>query len=61
MIATGTGIAPFWAFIHEWKESENILIFGCWTEKEDFYYKEEFKNVKLFPAFSWNQVKKVYV
>jgi ferredoxin--NADP+ reductase len=65
MIATGTGIAPFRAFLHR-RVSQNIdqgkacLFFGAQTQK-DYLYKEEMESFQarshghIFTAFSREQ------
>ncbi|CAH8553159.1 unnamed protein product [Schistosoma mattheei] len=67
MIASGTGLAPFRAFIQERlkmahnKVGENgqmVLFFGCRHENEDFIYSDELKQacstglLEMFTAFS---------
>ncbi len=72
MISTGTGIAPFRAFLQERKESGaigmNWLFFGDRNEKSDFLYRDEindFKNKgfldRLNTAFSRDHEKKKYI
>ncbi|KAM0553394.1 hypothetical protein ACHAPJ_007408 [Fusarium lateritium] len=77
MVAAGTGIAPFRAFIQErarlvsvGKEvGEMVLFFGCQNET-DYLYSDEFKELtsgplagklELVPAFSRTGGKKTYV
>ncbi|KAH8871738.1 NADPH--cytochrome P450 reductase [Schistosoma japonicum] len=67
MIASGTGIAPFRAFIQErlkmaydkaGKNGQMVLFFGCRHENEDFIYSDELKQacatglLQMFTAFS---------
>ena len=65
IVATGTGIAPFRGVIFDRKKmgaKENtVLIFGCRNKTEDFYYNYEFKDIQLIPAFSRENIQKVYV
>ncbi|MDZ7742568.1 MAG: flavodoxin domain-containing protein [Bacteroidota bacterium] len=72
MISTGTGIAPFRAFLQERKESGasgmNWLFFGDRNEKTDFLYRDEiigFKDQgllgKLNTVFSRDHEKKKYI
>ena len=57
MVAPGTGIAAFVSFIQHFKGSKTplYLIFGCRSQKSDFYYSEtwsEYPNLTVLPAFS---------
>ncbi|CAH8576876.1 unnamed protein product [Schistosoma curassoni] len=67
MIASGTGLAPFRAFIQErlkmahdkvGKNGQMVLFFGCRHENEDFIYSDELKQacstglLEMFTAFS---------
>ncbi|CAH8576637.1 unnamed protein product [Schistosoma margrebowiei] len=67
MIASGTGLAPFRAFIQErvkmaqdkvGKTGQMVLFFGCRHENEDFIYSDELKQacstglLEMFTAFS---------
>lgn len=72
MIGTGTGIAPFRAFLQERKhqgaKGENWLFFGDRNTESDYLYQgelEDFFNsgllTKLNTAFSRDQQKKIYV
>jgi NADPH-ferrihemoprotein reductase len=67
MIAVGTGIAPFRAFVQERAmspNSENMLIYGCMREKQDFLYGDELrqvKNLELITAFSHDQEQLIFV
>eukprot|EP00475_Leptophrys_vorax_P035715 TRINITY_DN5919_c0_g1_i1.p1 TRINITY_DN5919_c0_g1~~TRINITY_DN5919_c0_g1_i1.p1 ORF type:complete len:620 (-),score=164.24 TRINITY_DN5919_c0_g1_i1:103-1764(-) len=67
MIAVGTGMAPFRAFIQErslFPNSQNMLIYGCMHEKIDFVYGDELKHVKnleLLTAFSHDQEQLIFV
>jgi sulfite reductase (NADPH) flavoprotein alpha-component len=71
LIAAGTGIAPFRAFLQERAASGGgpiWLIFGEKQEKHDFLYREELLGMynqkiltKIDLAFSRDQVQKIYV
>lgn len=71
MIAAGTGVAPFRAFIHDRCErniGHNYLFFGCRFSDKDYYLHDEWqplidrKLLTVFPAFSReNPDQKVYV
>ncbi|WP_430974570.1 diflavin oxidoreductase [Sunxiuqinia rutila] len=72
MIAAGTGIAPFRAFMEEraWQhpQSRNWLFFGEKNSDRDFLYREDWERWKangvlsrITLAFSRDQEKKVYV
>lgn len=72
MIGSGTGIAPFRAFLHERRalgaKGKNWLFFGERSEKTDFLYREELEAMRadghltrLDTAFSRDQADKVYV
>ncbi|CAH8523720.1 unnamed protein product [Schistosoma turkestanicum] len=71
MIAAGTGLAPFRAFIQErlkmahdkvGKNGKMVLFFGCRHENEDFIYSDELKQacstglLEMFTAFSRDSV-----
>ncbi|XP_055357583.1 NADPH-dependent diflavin oxidoreductase 1-like [Paramacrobiotus metropolitanus] len=71
MVGPGTGVAPFRSFIHDQavrSHSGSILFFGCRNEDHDYYFREEWKElqedgilVMMPPAFSRDQIEKVYV
>ena len=72
MIATGTGIAPFRAFLQERRSDnaggKNWLIFGDRNRSTDFLYEDEMKDhlesgllSRLDTAFSRDQKEKYYV
>ena len=72
MIACGTGIAPYRAFLQEREESnakgDNWLIFGERSSEHDFLYRDEMidfqkRNVltRFNTAFSRDQSEKIYV
>ncbi len=72
MVGPGTGIAPFRAFLQERKaigaRGPNWLFFGSQQEKCDYFYKEEFDQLRaegylarIDCAFSRDQAHKVYV
>ncbi|HRW58917.1 MAG TPA: hypothetical protein P5048_04820 [Chlamydiales bacterium] len=71
MIGSGTGIAPFRAFIleriHKNAPGKNWLFFGEKHRKQDFFYEDELKKfesenkLKLSLAFSRDQKEKIYV
>lgn len=71
MIAAGTGVAPFRAFIRDRicrSVANNYLFFGCRYSEKDFYLKDEWKPLieekflTVFTAFSREDPKrKVYV
>lgn len=75
MIGAGTGMAPFRAFVREFKAEGGIrpttvLFFGCWRSDQDFIYKDELNEAltsdppalkELVTAFSREQSEKVYV
>mmetsp|Transcript_98154 Transcript_98154/g.210512 ORF Transcript_98154/g.210512 Transcript_98154/m.210512 type:complete len:741 (+) Transcript_98154:121-2343(+) len=73
MIGAGSGIAPFRAFIQEWRlrpARETLLVFGCTNENVDFLYRDELMEAlslqppalgDLITAFSRGQAKKIYV
>jgi sulfite reductase (NADPH) flavoprotein alpha-component len=72
MVGPGTGIAPFRAFLQERKvlgaKGKSWLFFGSQKEKCDYFYKDEFDQLKsegyltrIDCAFSRDQEHKVYV
>jgi len=71
MIGPGTGIAPFRGFMQEriatGAKGSNWLFFGDWTEKNEFYYGDYWRQLvkegklRLDLAFSRDQEHKVYV
>eukprot|EP00747_Dinoflagellata_sp_TGD_P184388 gnl/TRDRNA2_/TRDRNA2_39970_c0_seq1.p1 gnl/TRDRNA2_/TRDRNA2_39970_c0~~gnl/TRDRNA2_/TRDRNA2_39970_c0_seq1.p1 ORF type:complete len:687 (-),score=148.90 gnl/TRDRNA2_/TRDRNA2_39970_c0_seq1:84-2144(-) len=75
MIGAGTGLAPFRAFVREFRaekgaRTKTILFFGCTKSTEDFIYREELQEAltleppalkELVTAFSREQSQKVYV
>lgn len=70
MVGPGTGVAPFRSYISQRAESDvggNLLVFGCRSEKKDFYFRDEWsrlsdKNLlQLITAFSRDQEEKIYV
>ena len=72
MVGPGTGIAPFRAFLQERKaigaKGKSWLFFGSQRAKCDYFYKEEFDQLKsegyltrIDCAFSRDQEHKVYV
>jgi len=75
MLGAGTGMAPFRAFIREFRAENGarprtILFFGCTKSSEDFIYKEELEEAlqmqppalkELVTAFSREQAHKVYI
>lgn len=71
MIAAGTGVAPFRAFIHDRVKKNiggNYLFFGCRFSDKDYYLRDEWqpmterKLLEVFAAFSReNPDKKIYV
>jgi sulfite reductase (NADPH) flavoprotein alpha-component len=72
MVGPGTGIAPFRAFLQERRvlgaRGRNWLFFGAQRSSYDYYYGEEFEELKkqnvlthLHCAFSRDQEHKVYV
>jgi sulfite reductase (NADPH) flavoprotein alpha-component len=72
MVGPGTGIAPFRAFLQERKavggKGKSWLFFGSQREKCDYFYKDEFDQLKkegylerIDCAFSRDQEHKVYV
>src|SRR4029077_6724579 len=72
MVGPGTGIAPFRAFLQERRaigaRGRNWLFFGAQRSGYDYYYGEEFEELKkqnflthLHCAFSRDQEHKVYV
>lgn len=70
MVGPGTGCAPFRSFIQERSTAAlggNVLFFGCRNRLKDFYFDDEWRRLesngflKLFVAFSRDQVDKVYV
>ncbi len=72
-IGPGTGIAPFRSIINErifkFNFKENHLYFGCRSKNKDFYFENEWKNIRdeypehfcLHTAFSRDQPEKIYV
>lgn len=71
MIAAGTGIAPFMAFIKErvatHATGDNVLFFGCRYAYHDFLYADRLRewaengSLVLHAAFSRDQEEKIYV
>lgn len=76
MIAAGTGLAPFRAFVqdrtylhdHEGKMlGGTVLYFGCYHQDQDFLYRDELAkeidrgNLQLVTAFSHAQEERVFV
>jgi len=75
MIGAGTGLAPFRAFVREFraegaKRPNTVLFFGCQKQDEDYIYKDELTEAiamnppplkELVTAFSREQAHKVYV
>mmetsp|Transcript_94287 Transcript_94287/g.170319 ORF Transcript_94287/g.170319 Transcript_94287/m.170319 type:complete len:690 (+) Transcript_94287:56-2125(+) len=75
MLGAGTGMAPFRAFVREFKAEKGVrtrtmFFFGCTKRDEDFIYKEELEEAlvaqppalkELVTAFSREQAQKVYV
>ena len=72
MVGPGTGIAPFRAFLQERKvigaRGKSWLFFGSQHEKYDYFYKDEFAQLKqegfltrIDCAFSRDQAHKIYV
>jgi len=75
MISAGTGIAPFRAFVREFRAEKGIrpktlLFFGCTRHDSDFLYREELQEAlgleppalgELVTAFSRERAEKVYV
>jgi sulfite reductase (NADPH) flavoprotein alpha-component len=72
MVGPGTGIAPFRAFLQERQaigaKGKSWLFFGSQREQCDYYYKDEFDQMKregyltrIDCAFSRDQEHKVYV
>lgn len=72
MVGPGTGVAPFRAFLQERKavgaRGKAWLFFGSQREKSDYFYREEFDQLKkdgfltrIDTAFSRDQAEKIYV
>ena len=72
MVGPGTGIAPFRAFLQERRtvgaRGRNWLFFGAQRASCDYYYGEEFEELKrqgilthIHCAFSRDQEHKIYV
>lgn len=72
MVGSGTGIAPFRAFLHERKATgatgPNWLFFGDQRAATDFLYRDELTHLlregvltRLDTAFSRDQAEKIYV
>lgn len=75
MLGAGTGIAPFRAFLREFRaergsRTKTILFFGCTKQDEDYIYRSEIQEAlevqpvalqELVTAFSREQEHKVYV
>jgi len=73
MVGAGAGIAPFRAFIQEWRlrpVQETLLVFGCTSKHVDFLYQDELMEAlslrppalgRLITAFSREQPDKIYV
>ncbi|KAK3379294.1 hypothetical protein B0T24DRAFT_150680 [Lasiosphaeria ovina] len=58
-IATGTGIAPIRALVHDRMlyadPGPTVLFFGCRNEAADYYFRQEWEqipNMEVYPAFS---------
>jgi len=75
MVGAGTGLAPFRGFLREFRaeggvRAQTILFFGCTKRDEDFIYRHDVNQAlvsdppllrELVPAFSRDQVDKIYV
>ncbi|XP_076020454.1 NADPH-dependent diflavin oxidoreductase 1 [Genypterus blacodes] len=70
MVGPGTGVAPFRSAIQERTaegNNDNILFFGCRSEKKDYYFGTEWEDMMragqltVFTAFSRDQEDKIYV
>lgn len=70
MIGSGTGVAPFRAFMQERflaGEGRNWLFFGEWRASENYFYKDfwlqlvQQNKLQLDMAFSRDQEEKIYV
>ncbi|KAL8291429.1 hypothetical protein RQP46_002407 [Phenoliferia psychrophenolica] len=70
MVGPGTGVAPFRALMEERRRigaKENLLFFGCRSEKADFFFREEWEemvkegSLTLSVAASRDQEDKIYV
>ncbi len=71
LVGPGTGVAPFRSFLsekilHEGKDVDLVLFFGCRGQKKDFYFEDEWQEMmkksskfRLFTAFSRDQVSPV--
>lgn len=65
MVGPGTGIAPFRAFMQERiaqkASGKNWLFFGEWNRATDYFYEEEWGDLRIDLAFSRDQAHKIYV
>lgn len=55
MIGPGTGVAAFRSVIQARRNQPLVLMFGCRSQEDDFYYEDEWKsydNLHLITAFS---------
>ena len=70
MVGPGSGVAPFRGIIQDRVADgirDNLLFFGCRNKLADFYFEEDWRaltttgDLRLFAAFSRDQVDKDYV